>query len=254
MYQKISYNHSNICREEFLFLSTCILGLFVYRNSSIFERQFEIVSGFSRSIFFDYISSFLNSRNGWRVGRWTSNSKFFKLFNQTCFCISWRMILESLSCQDRLHIQNFPYFEDRKHTFLILLVIVIVRFHIEFQKPIEFDNFSCSDKLNFCIRYINSCFGFFDFSWRHLWSDCSFSDKIVESFFLCIASGNCIFYVSRSDTFMSFLRSFGLSYIIGWLRIVSSKLLSNLTFTFLNSKIREIYGISSHVGNQSSFV
>ena len=131
------------------------------------------------------------------------------------------MIFESFACENLLHRQNFSLRELRQHIALFLFVLFVFGFKIDFQEPIKFYDFTACDKVECIIgRYTNCRFGFLHFGRRHLRSNRPFPYQLVQLFLRSVASGEIVFHMRRSDTFVSFLRSFALGHILRRLGIV----------------------------------
>lgn len=159
-----------------------------------------------------------------------------------------------LECVERLERQSLSLGE-RWEEFVVGFVIVCIGgFAIDTHSPIE------SEHLTFCYEGMFQAIshdggdGFVDFGVSHLRCDRTLSDETVEFLLLVVVACARIGKIRRSDTFVRFLCSFFLGFVVGGIAIVVTELFGDVAFDRFFGSGRHVDRVGSHVGDMSSFV
>ena len=193
----VIHNFREVLHEEIIYHNTHIgrkqLGLFIashFRLNGfgylvILEFQYIKLALYTFLVSLFHISSLLDGRNSRCICRRTTDAQFLELTHQAGFGIARRTQREALDSRNFGLIQYLTHHQRRQQTaFIFLFLFFIVRFLVHSQETIENNHFTHRNKSVFTIADSNGSRSLFQFGIRHLRSDGTLPNQLIQSLFL----------------------------------------------------------------------
>lgn len=134
------------------------------------------------------------------------------------------------------------------------MIVCIGGFAVDAHSPIESEHLTFGHEGIFQAISHDSGDGFVDLGMSHLRCDRTLSDEAVEFLLLVVVACTRIGKIRRSDTFVCFLCSFFLGFVVGGIAVVVTELFGHICFDRFFGSRRHVDRVGSHVGDVSSFV
>ena len=149
--------------------------------------------------------------------------------DKTCFGISLGTLAETLCGADFTAGQLLTILQRRENMAkLILLLVVVLRLAIDFDKTIEFYDLALGHELLICATDIDIDCGLLYFCICHLTGNGAFPYEFIQTLLLCSTLNLRLIHIGRTDSLVSLLRTFGTGVVLAGLAVLTTIEFDNL--------------------------
>ena len=252
--QIIIYKHTYVCRKEFALLRAGILRKNLAGYIPAGKSKPLILALRTRSILLHNISPLHNGSNRRGISRWPSYAKLLQLLNKRGLAIPWRTLRKMLCCSNLQSIHTLTLRKLRQQLDICLLLVIVPTLHIDLKKTVKEHILPLRYKLlrqsggtyhNLCLLYGGIC---------HLRGHGARPDKIIEPLLLSRTLYCPVCRIGWPYSLVRLLRALGLCLVLTGFGVLLTVILYNGLLYRGKSKLGEISGIGTHIGNESLLI